>query len=513
MLHMAKPLVLIVLDGWGIGTRDGGNPLSRASLPTFEKIVKEYPVTSLEASGIAVGLPWGEVGNSEVGHLTLGAGRVVYQHYPRITLAIREGHFADRPALAELAAHLEKTGGRLHLAGLLASGHVHGSVEHASALIDWAKGIGLGNRTFVHAFADGKDSPARSFEELLARIPQAHLATAMGRHYAMNRDDAWSLTKSAYEHMTTEGGVAEDLKARLKQLYDQNLSEEFLEPTLIDPEGIVRKGDAILFWNFREDSIEQIARCFIDPADAKFPIVPIEDTLVATMTAYRTQWTNPVLFPPDHVEFPLGRVVSEKGLAQMRVAESYKHAHVTTFFNGYREEPFKDEYRVLIPSLTFPHPEEHPELVAAQVTDRLEMAINEKSFPFILANYANPDVVAHTGNFDACVKAAEVIDAQLARLLPFAERGDATLLISGDHGNIERVRDPMTGRSETVHDKNPVPFYLVDNAYAGKHFYNEGRLHETTAGTLADVAPTVLQLMGIEKPAEMTGVSLIKQLQ
>lgn len=508
---MARPLVLIVLDGWGIGTRDGGNPLSRAKLPTFEKIAAAYPVTSLEASGIAVGLPWGEVGNSEVGHLTLGAGRVVYQHYPRITLAIREGRFAKLEALGKAKEHLAKTGGRLHLAGLLSSGHVHASYEHAAALLAWAKEEGLADRTYVHAFADGKDSPARSFEDLLAKLPGARLATAIGRHYAMNRDEAWTLTRAAYECMTSPG-VAQDLPGRLAQLYGQDLSEGFLEPTLVDPEGVVRSGDAVVFWNFREDSIEQIARCFVSPAEAGFPIAAPTDLLVATMTAYKEQWGVPVLFPPDRVEMSLGRAVSDRGLAQMRVAESYKHAHVTTFFNGYREEPFKDEYRVLIPSLAYPHPNEHPELVAAQVTDRLEMAIGEKAYPFILANYANPDVIAHTGDFDACVKTAEFIDAQLARLLPFAERGEATLLITGDHGNIERVSDPLTGRAETVHDKNPVPFYLVDADRAGKHFFNENRLRDVTAGTLADVAPTALELMGIPQPAEMTGVSLLRQL-
>lgn len=509
---MAKPLVLIVLDGWGIGPKDSSNPLTRAQLPTFEKIEKTYPVTSLEASGIAVGLPWGEVGNSEVGHLTLGAGRVLYQHFPRITIAIRDNTFNERPALKAVAEHLAQTNGRLHLAGLLSTGHVHGSVEHAAALLQWADGQGLKDRTYVHAFGDGKDSPMRSFEEFLAKLPGAHVATAMGRHYAMNRDEAWLLTKTAYECMTVPGVPNPDLHGTLEQLYAQGLSEEFLPPQLLDAEGVVRPGDVVLFWNFREDSIEQIARSFVAPKYAGFPIENPPGALVATMTAYQTEWDVPVLFPPEHVDMPLGRILSEQGLAQMRVAETYKHAHVTSFFNGYREEPFDGEFRVLIPSLPYPHPDEHPELVASQVCDRVELALGEGSFPFILVNFANSDVIPHTGNFDASVKAAEVIDAQLARLLPFAERNEATLLITADHGNIERVRDPLTGRPQTVHDMNPVPFYLVDTAYAGRHFFNEANLRLHTAGSLADVAPTILQVMGIPKPADMTGISLIEQL-
>jgi 2,3-bisphosphoglycerate-independent phosphoglycerate mutase len=509
MPGMAKPVVLIVLDGWGIGTRDGGNPLTRAKLPTFDKLAA-YPLTSLEASGIAVGLPWGEVGNSEVGHLTMGAGRVLYQYFPRITIAIKEGTFGESDALRQVAARLKETNGRLHLAGLLTSGHVHASVDHAAALVQWGEQQGFGGRIYVHAFGDGKDSPARSFETLLQKLGGAKLATAMGRHYGMNRDDAWQLTKAAYACMTTPG-MPQEVGPLLRQLYDQGLTEEFLQPTLVDPEGVVKPGDAIVFWNFREDSIEQIARCFVSPSEVPEGVPPVQ-ALVATMTTYKESWDVPVLFPKETVERPLGRVISDAGLSQMRVAETYKHAHVTAFFNGYREEPFKDEYRVLIPSLSFPHPDEHPELVASQVTDRIVMALSERSFPFILANYANSDVIPHTGNFDASVRAAEVVDEQLARLLPFAERGEATLLITGDHGNIERVRDPLTGRPQTVHDPNPVPFYLVDAAYQGRHYYNEGRLRDSTVGTLADVAPTVLALMGLEIPAEMTGVSLLKEL-
>lgn len=509
---MNKSVVLLVLDGWGIGNKDNGNPLTKAALPTFEKL-KQYPVTSLEASGITVGLPWGEVGNSEVGHLTMGAGRVLYQHYPRITLAIREGKFASRSALATVAEHLKKTGGKLHLAGLLSEGTVHASISHTEALVAWATAAGLADKMWLHVFGDGKDGHAQTMQNLVAKLPAGRIATAMGRHYAMNRDEAWTLTKAAYECMTGKVNTdTKDLPALLSQLYAQGLSEEFLQPILVNPEGAIGPGDALVFWNFREDSIEQIARCFVDPAKAGFAVQPIPDLQVATMTAYRTDWTVPVLFPPDHVEQSLGRVIADAGLAQMRLAETYKHAHVTSFFNGYREEPFTSEYRVLIPSLEFPHPDEHPELVASQLTDRLELALAEKSFAFILVNYANGDVIAHTGNFDASVKAAECIDAQIARLLPYVERGEATIIITGDHGNIERVRDPLTGRPETTHDDNPVPFYLCDNGYVGKHFYNETELRNQVGGSLADVAPTVLELMHIPKPDEMKGVSLLSQL-
>lgn len=510
---MAKPVVLVVLDGWGIGIRDAVNPLSRASLPTFTKIDATYPLTSLEASGIAVGLPWGEVGNSEVGHLTLGAGRVLYQHYPRITLAIRDRTFETVDALEKTAAHLEKTGGRLHFAGLLSEGNVHAAIMHVVALADWAKQRGFADKTWFHVFGDGKDSPMQSMERLASKLPPNRIATAIGRHYAMDREENWSLTRSAYECMVNGVGiVTPDLAGQLAHLYSQNLPEEFLEPTVVNPEGTIKPGDAVVFWNFREDSIAQIAGCFVEAVTAGFAIQPIENLHVATMTAYRTGWTNPVLFPPDSVEVPLGRAIADAGLAQLRTAETYKHAHVTSFFNGYREEPFTGEYRVLIPSLDNPHPDEHPELVSAQITDRLELALAEKSFAFILANYANGDVIGHTGNFNAGVKAAEAVDAQLARLLPYAERGEVTLLITGDHGNIERMRDPLTGRPQTVHDINPVPFYLCDTNFVGKRFYNQDKLREETGGSLADVAPTVLALLGLPQPPEMTGLNLLTQL-
>ncbi len=509
---MTKTVVLIVLDGWGIGSQDGGNPLNKANLPTFAKLAN-YPETSLEASGIAVGLPWGEVGNSEVGHLTMGAGRVLYQHYPRITLAIRDKSFRERPALNVIKEHLVKTGGRLHLAGLLSEGNVHASINHTEELIAWAQETGFADKLWLHVFGDGKDTAPQSMQRMIDKLGPVKIASAIGRHYAMNRDDAWSLTKSAYDCMRGVNGVGgQDLKTLLAQLYAQGLSEEFLQPTLLDAEGAIRPGDALIFWNFREDSIAQLAQCFVEPLRAGFPAETLADFQVATMTAYRTDWTVPVLFPPDHVDEPLGRVIADAGLAQLRLAETYKHAHVTSFFNGYREEPFTGEYRVLIPSLEFPHPDDHPELVASQITDRLELALAEKSFAFILVNYANGDVIAHTGNFDASVKAAECIDAQLARLLPYVERGEATLLITGDHGNVERVRDPLTGRSETTHDGNPVPFYICDTTFIGKRFYNEGRLRDQTGGTLADVAPTVLECMGLKKPEDMAGLSLTTQL-
>lgn len=509
---MQKPVVLAVLDGWGLGPADSGNPLTHAQLPTLDKLAATYPLTSLEASGIAVGLPWGEVGNSEVGHLTIGAGMVLYQHYPRISLAIRNHTFDQAPALAQVIAHLSATGGRLHLAGLISDGNVHASIEHVRALYAWAQAQKLEDRIWFHAFGDGKDSPKGSMEKLLAGLPQDRIATAIGRHYAMNRDEVWQLTQAAYTCMTSPS-VEQDLHANLEQLYAQNLSEEFLTPTLLKADGIVRPGDAVIFWNFREDSIAQIASCFVEPQHAGFSVTALDNTLIATMTAYKTEWNIPVLFPPQHVENPLGRVIADSGLTQLRIAETYKHAHVTSFFNGYREEPFTGEYRVLIPSRTDTHPDEHPELVASQLTDRLELALQEKSFGFVLINYANGDVIAHTGNFDASVKAAETVDAQLARLLPYIERNEVTLIITGDHGNIERVRDPQTGRSETTHDKNPVPFYLCDAAYTGKRFYNQNNLQRETGGTLADIAPTILELMGIQKPQEMHGVSLLKQLQ
>lgn len=509
---MAKPVVLIVLDGWGIGEMNDANPLRHANLPVFAWLDANMPVTSLEASGISVGLPWGETGNSEVGHLTMGAGKVIYQHYPRITLAIRDKSFFENAELKNVFDHARTRNARVHFVGLLSEGNTHASIEHLESLIEMAAKENC-TEYFLHLFGDGKDATPFKIQKLLSRVPRERIATLIGRHYAMNREENWPLTKMAYDLITGTGGAkVDDLDAAIKVHLENGLSEEFLPPMRLRDDGTPKEGDAILFFNYREDSIRQLAEAFIVPTFQRFPLVPLENVAVTTMTRYEDRFSVPVAFPPDTVTDPLGKVVSDAGKNQLRIAETYKYAHVTYFFNGYAEAPFKNEYRVLIPSTQGTSPVEHPELMAEAVTDRLEEAIGNRSFDFIVANYANADTIGHTGDYKAGIKAAEVIDKQLGRILPAAQRGDVVILITGDHGNIERMYDPLTGEPETQHDPNPVPLYIVGTEFAGRQFYNAGRLHEETAGTLADIAPTILGLMDLPLPEEMTGQNILKTL-
>jgi len=511
---MAKPVVLIIFDGWGIGEENDANPLRAAKLPNIAWLQKNMPVTSLEASGISVGLPWGETGNSEVGHLTMGAGKVIYQHYPRITLAIQDKTFFSNAVLKNLFEHARAHKGRVHFIGLLSEGNTHASIEHLESLISMAAAEKSPD-LFLHLFGDGKDGGPFKMKKLLDRMPRDRIATIIGRHYAMDREENWQLTQAAYDLITGKGGVPvkpEELDAAIEAHMKEGLSEEFLPAMRLRDDGAPREGDAIFFFNFREDSIRQLAEAFIVPTFQRFPLVPLENTATATMTRYEDRFSTPVAFPPDAVMEPLGKVVSDTGKTQLRVAESYKYAHVTYFFNGYREEPFKGEYRVLIPSLQSTHPDEHPELMAAAITDRLVEGIENRSFDFILVNYANADTIGHTGNYNAGVKAAEMLDTQLGRILPAAQRGDVTVILTGDHGNIERMYNPQTGRPETQHDPNPVPLYLIGTEFAGRKFFNAGSLRNETGGTLADIAPTVLTLMEIPVPDEMTGESIMRAL-
>lgn len=511
---MKHTVVLMILDGWGIGRSDESNPIYVVNPPAFKWLQENYPVTSLQASGISVGLPWGEVGNSEVGHLTLGAGKVIYQYYPRITLAIRDGSFFKNETLVAACAHARTNNSALNLVGLLSKGNVHASIEHLAALIKLAREAQV-PRIKLHLFADGKDMAPRTVKELLSSLPQEMIATLTGRYYAMDREGNWDLTKDAYNCLVNgEGVMAKDaLDAILARNYERGLTEEFLPPLRFGgPEMNIEDNDAVVFFNYREDSIRQLAEVFIAKEFESFPRKVFSNLFLATMTRYKETFGVPIAFPPDLVKNPLGKVLSEAGKTQLRLAESYKYAHVTYFFNGYEETPYKNEYRVLVPSEAIPHPDEHPSMMAPLITDRLIQAIQGQAFDFILVNYANPDTIGHTGNYDAAQATVRVLDAELEKILKVAIHPDITLIITADHGNLEQVINPMTGRVETQHDPNPVPLYLVSGKYRGRKFVNQESLATQTAGILSDVAPTILEIMGIPKPPEMIGESLFKNL-
>lgn len=510
---MARTVVLIVLDGWGLGREDESNPVHMVRPQTFEWLAQNYPLTSLQASGISVGLPWGEVGNSEVGHLTLGAGKVIYQYFPRISIAIQDGSFFTKEALKAAFAHAKKNGSAVNLLGLLSKGNVHASVEHLEALLKMANDAGVPVK--LHLFADGKDMAPHTLEDMLKLVPHEGLSTITGRYYAMDREGNWNLTQEAYQALTAGGGA--DASANftdiLKVHYERGMNEEFLPALRFGgTEKDIKDGDAIIFFNYREDSIRQLASVFIDPAFDKFPRAEFKDLFVATMTRYKEEWTAPVAFPPEEVKLPLGKIISDAGLTQLRIAETYKYAHVTYFFNGYEEPPFKNEYRVVIPSEALPHPDEHPQMMAPAITDRLIEAIQGRGFSFILVNYANADAIAHTGNYQAAEEAVRTLDRELARVFQVATGPDIVVMVTADHGNVEEMLDPMTGRVETQHDPSPVPFYLVGEEFKGRKFMNQHALRNETLGILSDVAPTILEIMKLPKPDEMTGESLLKDL-
>jgi 2,3-bisphosphoglycerate-independent phosphoglycerate mutase len=507
-----RTTILIILDGWGIGAQNESNPIHVVNPANFSWLSANYPVTSLQASGISVGLPWGEVGNSEVGHLTLGAGKVIYQYYPKVMMAVEDGTFFENPVLKDVCAHARRNNSAVNFLGLLSKANVHASLDHLLALVKFAEKEQV-PRIKLHLFADGKDSPPRTIFKFLKLIPRQYLATLIGRYYAMDREERWQITEKAYQCLVGDGGhLVDDPEPMIEELYAKKQTEEYLPPLRLQADGGIAENDAVFFFNYREDSILQLAASFALPEFDKFPRKEFKNLFVATLSRYSEELPCPVAFPADTVEHTLGKVLSDAGKTQMRIAESYKHAHVTFFFNGHREQPYPGEYHVLIPSIETGKPEEHPELRAAAITDRLLEAIQNQAFDFILVNYSNPDTIAHSGNYDACLEAVKVVDREIGRLLKVVLATPTTLIITGDHGNMEEVLSPVTGRIETQHDINPVPFHLVAPQFKGRRFYNSDSLRNETTGILADVAPTILELMGIPKPDEMTGRSLLRDL-
>jgi 2,3-bisphosphoglycerate-independent phosphoglycerate mutase len=525
---MKKVCVLIVLDGWGIGPHDDSNPIYRAKTPTVNYFKKNYPMMSLQAAGIAVGLPWGEPGNSEVGHLTLGTGRIIYQHYPRISLAVRNGEFFKNLALNDAFDYAQKTGGAVHILGLLSSGNVHSSYEHLQALIQIAS-LKKPTNLYFHLFTDGRDSPPQSgrglVQKFLTDLKKAgvgQLASLSGRYYALDRSQKWQNTKQIYDLITK--GVARtenDVNKIFDTYYGRKLSDAYIEPTIIsDPQKpqelpIIKDGDSLIFFDFREDSIRQIVEPFVLDNFSEFECLPFKNLKVTTMTEYDPNFKVAVAFRLEKITQSLTAVLNEKNLKQLKIAETEKYYHLTFFFNGLTDKVFSNEFRILIPSKETPRFDEAPEMRAPEITERLIAALKEDTYDFIAVNYANPDTLAHTGNYDAVLKGIEIVDRELGQVYKIVEKVGATLIVTADHGNAEKLYDTTSGERETSHNIYPVPFYLIDEKFKLKKERNEEeiyRLEQTTDGVICDVAPTILELMDIPAPAEMTGKSLIKYL-
>lgn len=523
-----KTCVLIILDGWGIGHKDDSNAIYRANTPTIEYIKKNYPAASLQSAGIAVGLPWYEAGNSEVGHLTLGSGKIIYQHYPRISLAVRNGDFFKNQALNEAFNHGLNNNSSVHILGLLSSGNVHSSYEHLQSLIKLAS-LKKCSKLFFHLFTDGKDSSPQSAKSMVEKLQNdlkkfgvGQLASLTGRYYALDRRKNWTVTQKYYNLITKgEGRKASDPIALLNDYYARKMSDPFIEPTLIfnaeksETPHLIQDNDSLIFFDFREDSIKQIVAPFALKDFQEFERTPLNNLKITTMTTYDDNFNTNVAFPPEKITNGVSEILSNLGLRQLKIAETEKFYHLTYFFNCLTDKIFPNEFRVLIPSKEMVHLDDSPEMRAPEITDRLITALNEGIYDFIAVNYANPDSLAHTGNYNATVKGLEIVDQQLAKILETIKKSKIDLIITSDHGNAERLYDPRTGEKETCHNANPVPFYLVGEKFKLKKEKPESQVvseENRTLGVICDVAPTILELMGIPPPPEMKGRSLLQYL-
>ena len=503
-----KQVVLVVLDGFGYRESREGNAIALARAPTWTRLWERFPRTLLQASGRAVGLPTGQMGNSEVGHLNLGAGRVVKQDMVRITEAVEDGSFFTLPAFVDACRSVRETGGTLHLMGLLGSGGVHALDEHLFALVDLAERQKV-TRVVIHALLDGRDTMPRSALEFMRSMVthirgRATIASLGGRYYGMDRDRRWERVKRWYDaSVRGVGPFAKDPVDAIRAAYERGQTDEFIDPVVVVRDGTpvapMRDGDALICFNFRSDRMRQILRALTDPGFDGFETGKRPRVTVATMTSYDRTFSFPVAFAPFSMARIMAEVVSGAGLSMFRTAETEKYPHVTYFFNGGIEAPFPGEERELVPSPRVPTYDVQPEMSAAGVTDVLCRAIESEAHDFTLCNYANCDMVGHTGVLPAVIKAVETVDTCLSRVMDAAEKTGARLLVTADHGNCELMIDPDGGGPHTAHTTNPVPFVVVDPA--GDRPLRDG-------GALCDVGPTILSMMGLEQPADMTGRDL-----
>ncbi len=502
-----RPIAIIIMDGFGISPTQEGNAIANARKPNLERLWKQYPTTTLKASGLAVGLPRGQMGNSEVGHLNLGGGRIVYQDLTRISLAVENGTFASNPVLQEAMNLARKGGSKLHLIGLLSDGGVHSHITHLYALLEMARSMNL-SQVFVHAILDGRDVPPRSalgyfrdLEEKFSQTGTGSTATVSGRYYTMDRDRRWERVEKAYRCLVYgEGLRADSAEEAVRKGYDRGENDEFIMPTVVDDKGMVDDGDSIIFFNFRPDRAREITRAFVDKDFQEFATKPIR-VHYTCMTQYDATLNAPVAYPAENLIDTLGEVVSRAGLKQLRIAETEKYAHVTYFFNGGKEEVNPGEDRVLIPSPKVATYDLQPQMSAYEVRDELLARLDSGRYDLVVLNFANPDMVGHTGIFEAAVKAVEVVDGCVGEIVNRILSLGGAVLLTADHGNAEKMQDSDTGQPHTAHTTNPVPISLITS---DRKSY---RLRED--GILADVAPTALELMHIPQPEAMTGRTLI----
>jgi 2,3-bisphosphoglycerate-independent phosphoglycerate mutase len=522
---MYKPVVLTILDGWGISNNSQGNAIKKAKLPTIDKLNKFYPMTTLQASGISVGLPWGECGNSEVGHMALGAGKIIYQNLPRITLSIQDGSFFKNEALLKAMSNARSEKSALHLMGLISEGSVHSHRDHLYGLLEMAKNEKL-DKVYIHIFTDGRDSPPNSATKVVREVEDkikmygiGKIATICGRNWAMDRNNNWDRVEKSYRMLTEGKGEAiTDPIKYLQDSYTKEVFDEYIEPAVITADGkplaLIEDNDSVIFFNFREDRAREITKAFVLPSFDKFKREKRLKLEFTTMTEYEKDLPVAVAYPPEEIRNGLGEVLSKKKINQMRIAETEKYAHVTYFFNGGKEEPWPGEDRLLVPSPTVSTFDQTPEMSAPQITEKVIGAIESGKYGFILINFANPDMVGHTGNEAASIEAVQAVDKSLSLIIPATLAAGGCLLVTSDHGNVEEVKNLQTGQRDTEHSSNPVPFWFItsDN-HREKKAEEIVRQQNEVGGLLSDVAPTVLELMSIPKPEVMNGESLLPILK
>ncbi len=528
-----KPVLLIILDGFGVPQNRVGSPWEIIERPNFSEIERDFPFTTLQASGIAVGLPWGKEGNSEVGHLNIGAGKIILNYLPRISNSIEDGSFYENKAFMQAIRHTQENNSSLHLMGLFSSGTVHAYAEHLYSLLELAKQNNV-KRVFLHLFTDGKDayqkegfSFYKKLEMFLAeQCPNAKIVSIIGRKYAMDRDNNWDRIEKAYNVFTEGNGNSFRVPSDyIKSQYDKDIFDAAIEAAKIEGgEGRIKDNDAVIFYNFREDSPRQLTHAFVDKKFDKFKRKQLKNLLFVTMTEYdkkisvscgeeeREGFILPA-FKSAAVEYPLARVVSDAGLSQLHIAESEKYAHITFFINGGEEKPFEEEGRILIPSLGVSSYDLAPEMSADKITGAI--ISNLAKYNLIMVNFANADMVGHTGNIEATAKAIKKIDECIGKIMPEILKIGGVMAITADHGNAEEKLYKLTGEKKSMHSSNPVPFYLIANEF--KHTKplekeDVNKQYAEVRGTLTDVAPTILALLGLKKPDSMTGKSLLEKL-
>lgn len=521
-----KPVVLAILDGWGVAQNYSGNAITQASLTNFPDFIARYPATTLRASGESVGLPWGKEGNSEVGHLNIGLGRIIYQDLPRINRSISDGSFAANPALLGAFKHVENNKSKLHIMGLVSNGGIHSSIEHLRSLLTIAKKQGI-DQVYVHAFLDGRDTPYNSamtyitdLERAMTDLQIGKIASLSGRFYAMDRDNHWDRIEKTYLAMTEgKGNMADSAADAITASYKKKIYDEEFVPTVIKdddwPTAVVSENDALIFFNFRPDRARQITKAFVLPGFDKFSRDAfLKKLYFVSMTEYERDLPVEIAFPLENFKNSLGEVLSKNNFKQLRIAETEKYAHVTYFFNGGREAKSPGEDHDLIPSPSVDSYALLPEMAAIQMTDKVVKVINENTYDFILINFANTDMVGHTGDLAATIKATEAVDKCIGKISRAILAKNGIFLITADHGNAEIKVNMQTGQKSKEHTTNPVPFLVIGNEFEGKKIgWAEAPGGDLSLvqpiGILSDIAPTILKILKIDQPMEITGKSLL----